>query len=165
MTLSELITASRDNGWNVVDEILYQTYLDTLQGSGSVSEQILHALQTFDATSASFVFTRLTDLDETPQNLFTQASSVILFLGGTYYNPNTYPVYLKVYQATVPIIGTTVPVHTIMIPALGQVVLDSTTAYALCEDHFSLAVTKGYEDSNTEAIATDVYCTVKYQVR
>lgn len=125
MTLSELITASRVNGWNVVDEILYQTYLDTLAGSGGISEQILSALQTYDG-SVNYFFSNIFDLSDAITPIYAIPLEV-LFLGGTFYNPNNVPVFVKFYDSAIPTLST--PNYILMIPALGQVVLDSTTTY------------------------------------
>ena len=134
MTLSELITASRVNGWNVVDEILYQTYLDTLAGSGGISEQILSALQTFGNG-----YSQTGELSLTDTIVSVSEGSIVGFLGGTFYNPNNVPVFLKFYAD---ILGAST-VYTLMIPALGQVVLDSSTIYFTSNDLF-LACSTSY---------------------
>ena len=156
MTLSELITASRVNGWNVVDEILYQTYLDTLAGSGGINEQILNALQTFGSgIGFEYIENGRIFLDENPVDLVsTLDASVLAFVGGNFYNPNNVPVFVKFCDvAAVNVtVGTTSIQYSFMIPALGQVVLDSNTFYHVNQDiAMSYYVVTGYSNADTTA--------------
>ena len=78
--------------------------------------------------------------------------------GGVFYNPNAVPVFLKFCDALAANVnvGTTDVVYKLMIPALGQVLLDSTKYYCDFLVSCTAYCTTGYLDANTTAPATGI---------
>ena len=87
------------------------------------------------------------------------------FKGGIFLNPNTYPVFLKIYDALAVdvTIGTTPTNYKIQIPANGQVVLDSPKVYLNLANGLTFAVTKFYEDTDLTVLATNCEISISYE--
>lgn len=125
-------------------------------GLASLSD-ILEALQTF---GDDYVNNGRADLTLTPS--VVDNVNTVKFLGGTFYNPNAYPVFLKFYEDASPTVGSDPILHQLMVPAIGQVVLDATTVY--CENFRSVAATKFYEFADVTAITLPVISYIKFKL-
>lgn len=127
-------------------------------GGGSVASltDILNAIQTYGANNVTDKNTSNNTAKDIPA--FSTDGLNIAYFGGIYYNPNAYPVFLKFYEGAAAdvVVGTTPIVYQLMIPALGQVVLDSSTVYFYATEKISYATTKFYGSSDTTAITTDL---------
>ena len=78
--------------------------------------------------------------------------------GGVFYNPNNVPVFLKFCDELVAdvTVGVTPVAYKLMIPALGQIVLDSTTYYCNFLTEMTAYCTTGYLDADTTAPVTGI---------
>lgn len=145
----------------------YLLYLIANGGGGSSTSvtlaDLLAALETFDAET-KYIQTNYLSVNNVAQNLVSSGLGLsnVLIQGGTFYNPNNVPVFLKFYNTDAPTVGTTVPIYYIMIPALGQVVLDSTTSYSSTEGSLSIAATLGY-DNGTALVTPLQVINIKYK--
>lgn len=83
--------------------------------------------------------------------------------GWTIINPNTVPVYVKVYATNNPTVGTTTPSFLIPVPAgnatqPGFSIREPERIYQFCDGGLAIAVVTGLADSDNTAPASDVYC-------
>lgn len=165
MTLAQLMALAPQDNVTLRDEILYQIYS---QNGGSGSFPYLYSLLNAVSGLGAFtdISTRYTALSSAPQ---TCASGMTVGFSGlnglNFYNPNAVPVFLKFFddEDINVTVGVTVPVWSLMIPALGQVVLDSTSVYFKSQSGFiSVAAVTGYADNNSTAPATGLSGTLKF---
>jgi len=106
---------------------------------------------------------RSATVDETAAQA-VKASAGTLY-GYNLYNPNTYSVFVKLYNTAAGsvAVGTTAVVQTIQIPAFGSVVIKQDKPIMNFSTAIAIAATKLYTDADTTAIATDVLAQVYYK--
>ncbi len=151
MTLKELQKAASDAQMDLRDYLLY---LLVAGGGGSTNLQnILEAIETY----GGFYNTYKTTSNNVAKDIPTYSDDAnIGYLGGIYYNPNAYPVFLKFYEELTPTIGVSPIIYRIMVPALGQVLLDAATVYFYCFEVISFATTKFYTEADATAVVLDL---------
>lgn len=112
-------------------------------------------------TVASSVF-RNTAIDETPA-VAVKATAGELH-GWNIYNPNAYDVFVKLYNtaAASVVVGTTAVVKTLHIPAGASVYQEPNCIQQSFSTAIAVACTQLIADSDTTAIATDVYVEIYY---
>lgn len=162
---NQLVSEARTLG--VAEQPYVLASLLSVSGGGTGSAtlaDILSALTAFDVSSVKYLNYRITNLGETGSEsiqLAGELNTMYSLSNATIYNPNAYPVFIKLYEAETVVIGTTPVVYTIMIPALGQIVLDSNTFYSNLIDFFNISVTKLYADDDTTPIDTPLIAQIK----
>ena len=105
--------------------------------------------------------TYLNEVDETAQEISLGATKL---RGLNIYNPNAYPVYLKFYDNIIGniVIGSSFIAYEIMIPATGQVILDSDTIYCDFLVGMCISCTKLYNQDDTTSIDLHAQYTMRY---
>jgi len=106
---------------------------------------------------------RATDLDETPAQAVKAASGDVY--GWNFYNPNAYDVFVKFYDTAQgsTTVGTTAVVETVQVPSLGSVVIKQDAPIHAFATAITIAATQLVADSDTTAIASDVFAQVYYK--
>ena len=144
--------------------------LNVMGGGASAATitNLLNALQTYDG-GVYYGGLANEELSNTPLDIAenSEFTGKIGFLGGSFYNPNAVPVFLKFYTIAAQdvTVGTTAVYYSFMVPALGQVILDSTTFYTVTDVNLSFACVTGYADSSGAAPLLPIKCyNVKYNV-
>lgn len=152
MSLKQLQKDAQDAQMDFRDYLLFLLVNGGASGVTNLTD-ILNALQTYG--NGYFVFGE-TYLTISPVTFDTLRK----LIGGTFYNPNNYPVFIKFYAEAEPTVGDSFPVYQIMIPALGQVILDATTVY---QNVASVAVTKLYEYTDITPVTLPIISYFKLQ--
>ena len=125
-------------------------------GDGASLTDVLEALETY---GGDYRQSGLFSLSSSVTPIYTEDFDVIV-VGGTFYNPNNVPVFIKFYEASIPPLLS--PNYVLMIPALGQVILDSTTSYFVSNNLYAAAHTTY---NGTLAPATNLLVSnIKYKV-
>ena len=79
-------------------------------------------------------------------------------LGWNVINPNSTPVYVKLYDSAAPVVGTTVPALVYAVPANGGFVITRNGfPHGVCATAVSVACVTGYLDNSTTAPTTGVF--------
>lgn len=113
-------------------------------------------------------FRRPSNLDETKREVKATAGNVYAY---TFINPNTSPVYVKIYDAAAAdvTVGTTVPKLVVAVPAgdgttPGEVILtpDGNPVAAFAAG-ITIAAVTGLADNSAGAITSDIHAEVTYK--
>jgi hypothetical protein len=118
------------------------------------------------ASEAGYLTYRNTALTSTPQTIKSGAGSL---MGFNVINVNTTVVYVKFYNATSPIVGTTTPSLTIMIPPSDGVTPGmfyqepSLIPLEVFSTAISVAVVTGLADSSTTAPSAAIHFSARYK--
>ena len=135
------------------------------QDTDSMQQLLTRIATSARSSAAGIVFTnpstapyRNTALSSTPVVAKASAGTVYAW---NITNPNSVPVYLKVYDSPAPTVGTTTPTLVYSIPANGGLILPRTGfPHVVCQNAVTLAAVTGLADNSTAAPATGLFVQV-----
>ena len=118
------------------------------------------------ASEAGYLTYRNTALTSTPQTIKSGAGNL---MGFNIINVNTTTVYVKFYNTTSPIVGTTAPLHTVPVPPSDGVTPGifyqepNIIPLEFFSTAISVACVTGLPDSSTTAPTTPIHCSARYK--